>query len=457
MNELIIKINAIKALVAEGDFELALNDLKILLSEVNFIRAEKLSQIEKEFLLISANYSNDKKARINNTIEPELFIRNHAKSIFSILYLLDTITNLSNKSIKSHNSISSNDINFKFWNVNIIDSESPFARNYLSIYQSFPVIPTPNKSDQLLENIFKTIVSKKNDEYHIWIDRGDEDNFGKIYTNTSVLYFLIQYGVPLSDSICTHAILFIDSINEISIDNRAKWYFDIQTNRISKNNTIKFLNLLSSLQFDISSPYFGAFKPFLQGSRGTIDMPNKLPTHYGGFVFHACLIADVLLHINTENQSIKDTAISILKKIRIFIEKIADTNNGYLIDASFEKSSQFTSWFFALTSGLKIDLPEQWQEIILEILNRKEDSMFKSAFLAMNLSLILMRRRYKMSDITINAIYAFFDLYFEELKRHLDNNREISNRDLSLYGRSIIYINKALGNIPKKFIAENFR
>lgn len=250
----------------------------------------------------------------------------------------------------------------------------------------------------------------------------------------------------MNHEICKGVVSYIDNVSEITIDNRAKFYFDIQTDRITKNNALKFLQLVESLQIKSPRQNSRGFIPFRQGSRGTVDSPNKIPTHYGGFTFHACLIADVLLHLNTSSQSLINEATKILKRIRLFLIKMSEENNGFLVDGDFEKSPQFTTWFYALSNGLSLELPKNWEENIIEILKMKHDSMFKSSLLMMNLSLILMRLKEKLSSSTQHKIFNQFGFYFEELKDYINSSREISSRDLSLYGRSLIYINQALGN-----------
>ena len=446
MQETISKIDDIKKTVSKGDLELAFNDLSNLLSVIDFVRKDKLIQLEKDFILVSAKFNEDKNERLKGTIDQELLIRNYSNQIISFLHILETLKNIAQG--KSNDKINSKkeSISISFWNKTFLDNDSPFTRDYSNRYQEFPIINKTNLSQKTIKEICLKLSSRLDNKENIWVDKGDEDTFGKIYTNTSVLYFWLQLGFDLNHEICRRAVSYIDNVSEIAIDNRAKFYFDIQTDRITKNNALKFLQLLDSHQIKSPRRNSGGFVPFRQGSRGTVDSPNKIPTHYGGFTFHACLIADVLLHLNTSSQSLLNEATKILNRIRFFLIKMNEENNGFLVDGNFEKSPQFTTWFYALSKGLILELPQNWEENIIEILKMKHDSMFKSSLLMMNLSLILMRLKEKLSSSTQQKIFNRFGFYFDELKDYMNSNREISSRDLSLYGRSLIYINQALGN-----------
>ncbi len=446
MQETISKINDIKRTISKGDLELAFNDLNSLLSNVDFVRKDKLIQLEKDFILVSAKFNEDRNKRLKGTIDQDSLMRNYSNQIISFLHILETLKNIAQEKFNDKINPKKEPISISFWNKTYFDNESPFSRDYSNRYQELPILNRTNLSQKIIQEICLKISSRLDSQKKIWIDKGDEDKFGKIYTNTSVLYFWLQLGLDLNHELCGGAVSYIDNVTEISIDNRAKFYFDIQTDRITRNNALKFLQLLESFQIKNPRQNSGGFVPFRQGSRGTVDSPNKVPTHYGGLTFHACLIADVLLHLNTNSQSLINEATKILKRIRLFLMKMSEENNGFLVDGDFEKSSQFTTWFYALSSGLSLDLPKNWEENILEILKMEHDSMFKSSLLMMNLSLILMRLKEKISSSTQHKIYDQFGFYFEELKDYMNSSREISSRDLSLYGRSLIYINQALGN-----------
>lgn len=172
------------------------------------------------------------------------------------------------------NNLSSSDnlSEINFWNEDTNIKLNAFKKNYSNIFHEFPVSQTLNDSQNTVIEIFNKLIKNKNKEFHYWIDNNQFDDFNLIYTNTSVLYFLIQIGFNLTDEICKHSVEYLDKINEISIENRAKWYFDIHTNRISNTNSIKFISLLEENQIKNSTPLNGAFNLFKQSGDKNISL-----------------------------------------------------------------------------------------------------------------------------------------------------------------------------------------
>ncbi|MEM6298883.1 MAG: hypothetical protein AAF740_09375, partial [Bacteroidota bacterium] len=195
----------------------------------------------------------------------------------------------------------SNDL--KFYNIKKSHYDTAFDKSYNFIYQGFKIGKRQNESLKIEERIFEILLERRDEKSKLWID--DHDEFGKIYTSTSVLYYLIQRGLSIADDYCSPSVSYLDTIRKISIDKRAKYYFDIQTGRISRPTYLDFLTELRSFQITGNKYLEGGFKPFLQKSRGSgnEENPNKLPKHYGGYTFHCCLVTDVLLHSHLDDRS----------------------------------------------------------------------------------------------------------------------------------------------------------
>ncbi len=142
--------------------------------------------------------------------------------------------------------------------------------------------------------------------------------FDQIYATTSVLYLLLQLGLTEEDEIASPAFEFLDSVTEISIETRAKWFFYLITNRCNEPETVAFLNVLAEAQFskDSHREMAGSFL-FAQGDkedRETIWRKN----HRFGVYFHALHVADVLLHLDGEKKAARKSAVSILTNIPKF-------------------------------------------------------------------------------------------------------------------------------------------
>ena len=146
----------------------------------------------------------------------------------------------------------------------------------------------------------------------------------------------MQLGLDTEDEIIDSPLKYLDSIKEISIDNRAKWFFEIQTNRISQTNCLKFLELVEALQIKEDVPSKGAFL----FSQGSTNERNWQTYHPGGFSFHACHVADVLLHLSSTNEVARNKAKLILKGIALFLKKYFRTKQWFF--SRHESENKFT-------------------------------------------------------------------------------------------------------------------
>lgn len=436
------KLSDIRNLIANDDIEIALKDFFVFFKDTKYIRIDKKNKFETNYYSIANRFNNLKELENLGTNDPKELKIFHSQIIVSFLNLLTECENIINNSIdKNFNS------ELTYWNDEINSKLKYFKRNYSSLYQGFSVLPFLNESEKTILDIYNRIAKGISIENGYWIDNGQIDNFNLIYTNTSVLYFFIQLGFNLNDSLLVNSIKYLDTIDKISIENRAKWYFDIQTNRISNTNALKFVSLLEENQINDKSFANGAFKTFRQVANVNAISPSNLPTHYGGFSFHACLISDVLLHLNPQNKLAKDKANKILNGVKSFLFNMTETYDGYLIDGNHEKNAQYTSWYYFLCNRLGSNLPEFWEDILSTLLTKEEENMFKSAFFVMNLSLILLEHKNILKKSTIESIVEYYEQFHEQLFLHLNkDNQIITYRDLSIYGRALLYANKSLGN-----------
>lgn len=447
-------IQKIKDLIAKGKIVLAIKKSKSLIENIDFMEEEIHSELKRSILLISADFEKERKAILDGTINTEDQNKYQNLRNDRLIRTLDQLMIEYKESKSSHTKYSHQGATaFLFWNNNYSNSQSPFQKNYQNRFQEFFVFQDTvpkNKSQVLIDEIANHLLGRVDNETQLWAEEGDSNMFDKIYTNTNVMYFLIQFGFNLSHSKCQNVLSFLDQQTEISVDNRAKFYFDIQTGRIKNSIAIQFLDLLSKHQNKDDSQFSGGFIPFRQGAVENDDSPNRIPTHYGGMTFHACLIADVLLHLKTDNHLLKDKAINILKGIQLFLSRMSNDNRGYLIDGNFNKSPQFTTWFYAISFGLGIPLPLNWQSNLQDIISIKESSMFKLSLTVMNIALLVIRCRFLLTENLFKLIRSYFEQYFDELEMKLEAIDEISCRDLALFGRSLMYINKSLGNATSK-------
>ena len=362
---------------------------------------------------------------------------------FSSIPMLNETIDVEVSAAPSNNSkINESISSIMFWNEdNLYISKEIFGQNFRIKHQNIPILQQPNLSIQTINDIYSKLCASINQDEKIWIDDEKTDSFSLIYVNTSVLYFLIQLGLEFENPIVKKAYKYLDSFKEISINNRAKWFFDIQTNKINESSAIEFLQLIESKQIQQDRIDKGAFI-FYQAN----DTSHWEPTHPGGYSFHACHVADVLLHISPSLSIARERAKKILKEIAYYLKSNAKANNGFLLDLSKKPSLQLTTWYYYLSERLGNQLEKDWETNLINILSqtRGESKMLRKSFLVMNLAELIYTHS-NMKDTTIKYIYSYFEYYYKELSDHLKNEKS-NNVELSVFGRVLLYCNLAIGN-----------
>lgn len=140
MQETISKINDIKRIISQGDLELAFNDLSSLLADIDFVRKDKLIQLEKDFILVSAKFNEDKNKRLKGTIDQDSLMRNYSNQIISFLHILETLKSIAQGKSNDKINPKQEPISISFWNKTYLDNDSPFSRDYSNRYQEFPIL-----------------------------------------------------------------------------------------------------------------------------------------------------------------------------------------------------------------------------------------------------------------------------------------------------------------------------
>ncbi|WP_020567320.1 hypothetical protein [Neolewinella persica] len=433
----------IKEAISNGDLVIAIADLRASIGRIDGLREEKRREFSDQLVLISSQLAQIENEIIAGTANLREVGPDYTRIAGSVLRIIN----------KAENSLVSSRPGMKAASGDLVmhnDDEltsSAFARNYDFRYQHLAIGLKANEANELEEVVFNILKSRVDKHSGIWSD-GMTKSFDLQHVNTSVAYYFLQRGmVILNDPFFAPVINFLDTITEVSIPNRAKFYFDIQTNRISDRTSYDFVKTISQLQI-VSGDLYGAFKAPDQGEAAASDSPNKEIGHYGGYTFHTLLICDALLHLNPNHSRSNKEAARLLEAAKSFFEKVMEMQNGYLVDRHGNTSPQLTTWYYVLAFSLGSSLPERWQANMREMLEVELGSFFKRTMMVLNFSLLLKLYPHLISYPIRVDIIDYFEKYHKTLKEKVAKDRLASDTsiNISLYGRALLYMNQALGN-----------
>ena len=316
------------------------------------------------------------------------------------------------------------------------------ANELMETTSSFQLLPVNYKSQRVEEVIHFTLKIIENlfdNSNNCWTYGGDRD-FDRRYVTTSVLTYLFQLGLTDKESIIDSALQYIDKCQDLSIDNRSVVFFNIAFHRMDETSIIKFLENLKDYQYtDKTSPLYGSFL-FSQGEA----LKNNLQTdnwqlqryHKEGATFHACYIADNLLHLQSGFNDAKQEAQQILEGIRTYLYNNYVAHGG-LLPNLISQPSTMTLFGYALSKPLHIALPRNWLNCVKQCINKlkAENNLMSRCLGVMNLYYLC--RMYNNLDLH-QLSYEFVN---NELDYLWDNRSILSSnaRDISILGRSFLY------------------
>lgn len=337
--------------------------------------------------------------------------------------------------------------NIRFWDG--LDFSFPLRSPYHSKrIQNFPTGITEFSCRENMAYLISRLAELRNDQGYWNLDKLD-DEFNNIYATTSVLYFFLQFGFPPNDPFLSPAIGYLDKFTEFSADTRAKWFFDIMTERISEAKLISFCKVLEGHQAaDPDDPVFYGSFLFYQGSEKTQQNQQRhwQMIHPGGRVFHVCYVSDILLHIPVLFSAARKAALPILAKARAFLETMLAMHSGYFVDRDGKRSPSFSIWAYSLLRPLGATLPADWQQKVERLLSQdlfKKESTLELSFLLMAIMRLTHSQRPSMSP----DFFDFISRYVMDLIKFLESEAHspaLNSRDLAAIGRAILYGLKVL-------------
>lgn len=283
------------------------------------------------------------------------------------------------------------------------------------------------------------IMALQNTDLSYWT-HGSDTLFDRIYATASVLTFLLQLGFDRSHPIITDSLAFLRSQKDLSLDNRANILFQLAFHFIDEESILLFLEELRCKQEKSpNSPIYGSFllpQGVTSSAQVSIENWQQYRYHKDGASFHACHIADYLLHLQADYTKARFEAAQILDGIKHYIWKNLKNNSGFLLDLNSEPTA-ITLYAYALAPALHLALPYNWRECVKQciVMLEKETNLLARCFGIMNLAYL---SRTNDDPEIKNLATGFVN---NEL-RNLWEKKELfatNARDLSIWGRSFIY------------------
>ncbi len=262
---------------------------------------------------------------------------------------------------------------------------------HLRHYQRVPVGADLGVFGQVIVSTIRSLYSQMHQEGDRWFWTHHEDRrFDRIYATSSVATALAQLGVGSDNQMVTKSIGFLRDTSPSSIDDRAASVFLLIIGLLEAMDTLAFVEAIAEHQIlDPDSDIRGSFL-LPQGpsrpSSSTRGNWSVAPLHSDGASFHACHLAEAMLHIPVGYRSARQKAQQLLTRIRGFFVRTFQSNKGWLVDINGDRSP-ITVYSFALCPLLSVPLPGAWREIAetaLNMLRGKRYDLITRSFGLMN-------------------------------------------------------------------------
>lgn len=336
-------------------------------------------------------------------------------------------------------------LNYNFYSDYVIQNKNHSVPKS-DFFQSIPYNLHSDAIDEFVRFSMNRVLELRDKETSCWA-YGSDTLFNKLYATSSVLTFLLQLGMKKEHPLIAESVDFLQKEDEISLDNRASIFFQIAFHYIDEKKILLFLDLLQKEQIkESNSPIFGSFL-LPQEARFTnsllVDTWQQYRFHKDGASFHACHIADHLLHMQSDFSDAKLMAASILDGIKYYIGNSFKNNSGFLLDLN-SKPTTMTLYAYALAAALHLGLPRNWKDCTQKCIDdlKSERNLLSKCFGIMNVS-YFSSTYYNPEIKELSVDFVSSQLGFLWEKRDLFVNNA---RDLSIWARSFIYGYKLLSN-----------
>lgn len=208
-----------------------------------------------------------------------------------------------------------------------------------------------------------------NDGQSYWTTAEDRQ-FDRLYITSSVCVALLHAGISVSHRAVEASTAYLSDSDPSSVDDRAASIFLLTSGQLDAAGALAFVRMVSGVQnSDDNSTYHGSFLLPQGPSQHAAPRSNwSNNNHADGASFHACHLADALLHIPVQFSEARAEAVPILHEIRAFLVRSFVAHDGWLVSLTGERTP-LTTFSYALAPRMAIPLPKKWRENAYTIMN----------------------------------------------------------------------------------------
>jgi hypothetical protein len=270
---------------------------------------------------------------------------------------------------------------------------------------------------------------------------GQDRYFDQVYATSSVLTALSQLGADPDSTLMRRGAGFLSRTRPASIDDRAATIYLLISGQLTEDDTLAFLATLAGHQIrDATSDMHGSFLLAQGPSAGQLQARQNwsaAPVHSDGASFHACHLADVLLHIPPEHDQARAAAEPILSGLRGFLTRSLSAHGGWLVDIHGNRTP-LTVYAMALCPQLSIPLPKEWRTTAAEsamLIEGGEYGLLTTCFGVMNTAFLYSTT---LDDDFRGPAVQFVRAAVDRLSAR-DDLAVLNARDLAAIQRAVAY------------------
>lgn len=256
-----------------------------------------------------------------------------------------------------------------------IRSESAALQAFQGTWISHDDEPLRHVLSDLIGRLQKSAVL---DGDGLYFSDGQDRRFDRLYSSASALTALRQLNIHATHPLLTKLGSYLKKSDPGDLDDRAATVCLMHTGLLDEAECKSFVAMLAANQVtDADSTNYGSFL-LPQGPStklGPRDNWNSAVFHSDGASFHACHVADVLLHIPDRFTAAQDLAAPMLGGIRRYLLRSFDINHGWLTSLTGE-NSPITMFAYAISPRLSVPLPRDWRIVVQAIMDMLESARF---------------------------------------------------------------------------------